>query len=70
MPKIENVRIARPEFVEQSTPTTQSLYGCDHYTSHLKYTWEAPQGIEIAPANEFHEFRSTNPSPASVFMKK
>ena len=27
------------------------------------------QGIEIAPASEFHEFRSLNPSPASIFWK-
>ena len=26
-------------------------------------------GIEIAPANEFHEFRSLNPSPASIFCE-
>ena len=27
----------------------------------------APQGIEIAPANEFHEFGGMNPAPASIF---
>ena len=26
-------------------------------------------GIEIAPANEFHEFRTLDPSPASIFWK-
>ena len=26
-------------------------------------------GIEIAPANEFHEFRGLHPSPASIFWK-
>ena len=29
----------------------------------------APQGIEIAPANEFHEFGSLNPPLASIFWK-
>ena len=29
----------------------------------------APQGIEKAPANEFHEFRSLNPSAASIFFE-
>ena len=29
----------------------------------------APQGIEIAPANDFGEFRRPNPSPASIFSK-
>ena len=29
----------------------------------------APQGIEIAPASEFRDFRSLNPSPASIFWK-
>ena len=29
----------------------------------------APQGIEIAPANEFRDFRRLNHSPASIFLK-
>ena len=29
----------------------------------------APQGIEIAPANEFHELRGLNLSAASIFSK-
>ena len=29
----------------------------------------APQGIEIAPANEFHDFRSLSPPPASLFSE-
>ena len=29
----------------------------------------APQGIEIAPANEFHEFKSLDPSAASIFCE-
>ena len=28
---------------------------------------DAPQGIEIAPASEFRDFISLNPSPASIF---
>ena len=30
---------------------------------------EAPQGIEIAPANEFHQFRGLNTSAASIFFE-
>ena len=30
----------------------------------------APQGIEIAPARDFGEFRGVNPSPAPTFPKK
>ena len=30
----------------------------------------APQGIEIAPTNEFHEFRGLHPSPTSIVWKK
>ena len=29
----------------------------------------APQGIEIAPANEFRDFGGLNPSQASIFWK-
>ena len=29
----------------------------------------APQGIEIAPTNEFRDFRGLNRSPASIFWK-
>jgi hypothetical protein len=29
----------------------------------------APQGIEIAPASEFRDFRRLNPSPTSIYWK-
>ena len=42
---------------------------CNHSTNHVGWSVEAPQGIEIEPANEFHEFRGLNPSAASIFLK-
>ena len=42
---------------------------CNHATSHVEWNVGTPQGIEIASANEFHEFRSLNPSAASIFSK-
>ena len=41
----------------------QPLYeSCEMYVG-------APQGIEIAPASEFHDFRGLTPPPASLFRK-
>ena len=37
----------------------------NHFTSHVKWYVGAPQGIEIAPASEFHDFRGSK-LPASV----
>ena len=37
--------------------------------SHFKWYVGAPQGVEIAPANEFHECRILKPSPMSIFWK-
>ena len=49
--------------VDDITLRVQPLYeSCEWYVG-------APQGIEIAPANEFHKFRGPNPSPASIFCK-
>ena len=50
-------------------PAEDITLRCDHSTSHLKCNVGAPQGIEIAPASEFHEFRSLSPSPASLLRK-
>ena len=41
---------------------------CNDFTVHVGWNVGAPQGIEIAPASELHQFRSLNPSTASVFF--
>ena len=49
--------------VDDITLRVQPLYeSCERYVG-------APQGIEIAPASEFRDFRGLNPSPASIFWK-
>ena len=63
------LRIERPPFVEQLPHVGDITLRRNHYTNHVKLNVGAPQGIEIAPANEFHEFRGLNPSPASIFLK-
>ena len=50
-------------------PAEDITLRCNHSTSHVKRSVGAPQGIEIAPANEFYDFRSFNPPPASLFQK-
>ena len=50
-------------------PADDITLRCNHSTSHLKWYVGAPQGIEIAPASEFREFRCLNPSPASIIWK-
>ena len=42
---------------------------CNHSTNHVEWNVGAPQGIEIAPASEFDEFRGLNPSATSIFSK-
>ena len=50
-------------------PADDITLRCNHSTSHVKSYVGAPQGIEIAPASEFHDFRSLSPPPASLFRK-
>ena len=50
-------------------PADDITLRCNHSTSHVKRSVGAPQGIEIAPANEFHDFRGLSPPPASLFRK-
>ena len=50
-------------------PADDITLRCNHSTSHVEWNVGAPQGIEIAPANEFHEFRGLDPSAASIFSK-
>ena len=42
---------------------------CNQSTIHVEWSVGASQGIEIAPANEFHDFRGLSPPPASLFWK-
>ena len=50
-------------------PAEDITLRCNHSTSHVERSAGAPQGIEIAPASEFHEFRGLNLSAASIFSK-
>ena len=67
--KFQNVWTPWLQFVEQSPLQTILLYGCNHSTSHVESSVGAPQGIEIAPASEFHDFRGLSPPPASLFSE-
>ena len=49
--------------LDDVTLRVQSLY------ESMEWYLNAPQGIEIAPANEFRDFRRLNPPPASIFLK-
>ena len=51
-------------------PVDDITLRCNHSTSHVGWNVGAPRSIEIAPANEFHEFKSLNPSAASIFYRK
>ena len=50
-------------------PVEDITLRCNHSTSHVKRKMGAPQGIEIAPASEFHDFRGLSHPPASLFRK-
>ena len=50
-------------------PVDDITLRCNHSTNHVEWSVGAPQGIEIAPANEFHEIRGLNPSAMSFFRK-
>ena len=59
-----------------TTPFRGAIALADDFTLRVQPFYEscemkrgAPQGIEIAPASDFGEFRGLNPSPASTFPK-
>ena len=37
-------------------PVDDITLRCNHSTNHVQWSVGTPQSIEIAPANEFHEF--------------
>ena len=50
-------------------PVDGIILRCNHFTNHVKWSAGAPEGIAIAPANEFHQFKNLNHSAASMFLK-
>ena len=56
-------------FRREIAPADAITLRCNHSTNHMGWSVGAPQGMEIKPANEFHEFKNLNPSAASIFSK-
>ena len=73
---ISKIEIKVPKRMNSRTPIRGAIapaeditLRCNHSSSHVKWSVGAPQGIEIAPASEFHDFRGLSPPPASLFPK-
>ena len=73
---ISKINVKVPKRPNSTTPIRGAIapaeditLRCNHSTNHVKWCVGAPQGIEIAPANQFHDFKGLSFPSAWFFFE-